>query len=356
MTIARRECWSLTEAPRKAWWSMEPDLNQASDREQYTASGNAPEPGRPPSKNKLEPDRQETISPKEMRRWGEGIRQRRRDLDLTLKQLADLTGISFGYLAKLERGDEDARNPTRLVIDALRRTLNIPAPGGEHISRTALASWAAPTGQDGSARAEDQMEGETLPASDTSAHPPSRWQLAEALLLISGRLSAAQLAAGLHCGLFEIEETIQELQHQLAGHGILIQEMNGEYQFASLDTLAPQLRAALSAIGLAPRKQTQLTQAQREVLALVIMHQPITRSAIERYRGVDCERPLHALIEAELVEPLPATTPTGARQYVSTLRVLEESGYTSLEALHQAISKGAEALTLRTPNTPQSTN
>lgn len=333
---------------------MAPDHHQAGDREQQSADSNASNQNRASSQKTLEPDRQATISPKEMRRWGESIRQRRRDLDLTLKQLADLTGISFGYLAKLERGDVDARNPTRLVIDALRRTLNLPAPGGEHLSRTAMASWAAPAARDGSATSEDQTEDDTLSPPDTGAQAPARWQLAEALLLISGRLSAAQLAAGLHCGLFEIEETIQELQHQLAGHGILIQEMNGEYQFASLDTLAPALRSALSAIGLAPRKQTQLTQAQREVLALVIMHQPITRSAIERYRGVDCERPLHALIEAELVEPLPATTPTGARQYVSTLRVLEESGYTSLEALHQAISKGAEALTLRNTSSSQS--
>lgn len=335
---------------------MAPDRHQAGDKEQQSADSNASDQNRASSQKTLEPDRQATISPKEMRRWGESIRQRRRDLDLTLKQLADLTGISFGYLAKLERGDADALNPTRLVIDALRRTLNLPAPGGEHLSRTAMASWAAPTMRDGSATTQDQPEDDMRSPPDTSAQASSRWQLAEALLLISGRLSAAQLAAGLHCGLFEVEETIQELQHQLAGHGILIQEMNGEYQFASLDTLAPALRSALSAIGLAPRKQTQLTQAQREVLALVIMHQPITRSAIERYRGVDCERPLHALIEAELVEPLPATTPTGARQYVSTLRVLEESGYTSLEALHQAISKGAEALTLRTPNSSQPTD
>jgi chromosome segregation and condensation protein ScpB/DNA-binding transcriptional regulator YiaG len=331
---------------------MAPGHHQANDKERHTVDSHAPEQSLPSAHNARELEKQETISPKEMRRWGEGIRQRRRDLDLTLKQLADLTGISFGYLAKLERGDPDARNPTRLVIDALRRTLNIPPPGGEHLSRAAMASWAAP---DSPTKAEDQTEDDALSVSDVSDQPLSRWQLAEALLLISGRLSAAQLAAGLHCGLFEVEETIQELQHQLAGHGILIQEMNGEYQFASLDTLAPALRSALSAIGMAPRKQTQLTQAQREVLALVIMHQPITRSAIERYRGVDCERPLHALIEAELVEPLSTTTPTGARQYVSTLRVLEESGYTSLEALRQAISKGAEALTLRNLNSPQST-
>jgi segregation and condensation protein B len=148
-----------------------------------------------------------------------------------------------------------------------------------------------------------------------------------------------QLAAGLDCALFEVEETVQALRQQLAGHGIVVQEMNGEYQLASDASFAPTLRLALTAMGLAPRRQTQLTQAQREVLALVIMHQPITRAAIELYRGVDSERPLHALIEAELVTFLSSTTPHGARQYTPTLRVLEESGYSSLEALRQAISE-----------------
>ncbi len=282
--------------------------------------------------------KQEIMSPKEMQRWGEAIRQRRRDLGLTLKQLAELTDISFGYLAKLERGDADAKNPTRLVIAALRGALNIPAPGGEQLSRTALASWGtgeARPARDGvafSSSAEDTLPKETLSSQQ-------RWRLAEALLLICGRLSAAQLAAGLDCGLFELEETIQTLRQQLAGHGIVLQEMNGEYQFASDGTLGPVLRLALTAIGLAPRRAMQLTQAQREVLALVIMHQPITRAAIERYRGVDSEKPLHALVEAELVTALPTTAPNGARQYISTLRVLEESGYSSLEALHQAISR-----------------
>src|ERR1051326_7706698 len=105
--------------------------------------------------NELTPDsatpaasgKQEIISPKELQRWGEAIRHRRRDLGLTLKQLAEMTGISFGYLAKLERGDPDAKNPTRLVVDALRRALNIPAPGGEQLSGAVLASWQSEMAQ-----------------------------------------------------------------------------------------------------------------------------------------------------------------------------------------------------------------
>lgn len=292
----------------------------------------------------LAASKQELISPKEMRRWGEAIRQRRRDLSLTLKQLAELTGISFSYLAKLERGDPDAKNPTRVVIDALRGALNIPAPGGEQLSRTALASWRGGNAQTTSPARDSQEMSAGIASRGAGAGVIERWQLAEALLLICGRLSAAQLAAGLDCGLFEIEGIIKALRDQLEGHGIVVQEMNGEYQLASHATLGPALRPAFIAIGLAPRRQAQLTQAQREVLALVIMHQPITRAIIERYRGVDSEKPLHALIEAELVTPLPTTAPNGARQYVPTLRVLEESGYSSLEALHQAISKGLPTL------------
>lgn len=326
------------------------------ERENIEVAGpepEAPRQGQEIPESMAEAGKQEIISPKEMRRWGEMIRQRRRDLGFTLKQLAELTGISFGYLAKLERGEADAKNPTRLVIDALRGALNIPPPGGNHLSRTAIASWkvpslkgpSSPVGSEPSVGQAADIS-RLAPSSKTTNLATPRWQIAEALLLICGRLSAAQVAAGLDCGLFEVEEIIQELREKLIGHGIVVQEMNGEYQLASLGGLAPVLRSALAAMGLAPRRQTQLTQAQREVLALVIMHQPITRAAIERYRGVDSEKPLHALIEAELITSLPNTTPTGAHQYISTLRVLEESGYSSLEALHQAISKGTGAVSI----------
>ncbi len=315
------------EASEETGISMAPDQEQGSEAE-----------------DSLPVVRQEFINPKEMRRWGEAIRLRRRDLGLTLKQLSELTGISFSYLAKLERGDADAKNPTRAVIDALRRALNIPAPGGEQLSGAVLASWREGSLQARSAPMDEQGVRYGLIPSQAGIVTSERWQLAEALLLICGRLSAAQLAAGLDCGLFELEEVIKSLRHHLDGHGIVVQEMNGEYQLASDATLGPVLRPALTAIGLAPRRQTQLTQAQREVLALVIMHQPITRAAIERYRGVDSEKPLHALIEAELVTSLPTAAPNGARQYIPTLRVLEESGYSSLEALHQAISSDLPTL------------
>jgi chromosome segregation and condensation protein ScpB len=130
----------------------------------------------------------------------------------------------------------------------------------------------------------------------------------------------------------------------------MLQEMHGEYQLASNATLAQTLRPALVHIGLAPRRQAQLTPAQGEVLALILVHQPITRAAIERYRGVDCASPLHALIEAGLVDILPTPTPHGAHQYISTLRVLEDSGYSTLEALLHAIREGLPTVLLTPHN------
>lgn len=327
---------------------MKPEQEQSKNGEENRSEEDPRTEQTPGSGGHSNSGKEEVISTKEMQRWGEAIRHRRRDLGLTLKQLAEVTGISFGYLAKLERGDPDAKNPTRLVIDALRAALNVPAPGGEHLSRVALASWQS-SGKQHLSADHNGLQYATAASNIETPATQQRWQVAEALLVICGRLSAAQLAAGLDCGLFEVEETIQTLRGQLAGHGIVVQEMNGEYQLASDASFAPTLRIALTAMGLAPRRQTQITQAQREVLALVIMHQPITRAAIERYRGVDSERPLHALIEAELVTFLSATTPHGARQYIPTLRVLEESGYSSLEALHQAISKDITLLIAQTP-------
>src|SRR5690242_19652927 len=102
---------------------MKSEPEQPSIGDGMFAQGVLPLERTPGGSGDAPPSNQEIISPKEMQRWGEAIRHRRRDLGLTLKQWAEITGISFGYLAKLERGDPNAKNPTRLVIDALRRAL-----------------------------------------------------------------------------------------------------------------------------------------------------------------------------------------------------------------------------------------
>jgi transcriptional regulator with XRE-family HTH domain len=55
---------------------------------------------------------------------GEFIRRQRQMQELTMRQLADLVGISNPYLSQIERG---LREPSERVLDAIARNLELSA-------------------------------------------------------------------------------------------------------------------------------------------------------------------------------------------------------------------------------------
>ena len=57
---------------------------------------------------------------------GEFIRRQRELQELSLRQLADLVGISNPYLSQIERG---LREPSEKVLDAIARSLELSAEG-----------------------------------------------------------------------------------------------------------------------------------------------------------------------------------------------------------------------------------
>jgi transcriptional regulator with XRE-family HTH domain len=57
---------------------------------------------------------------------GEYIRRQRELQELSLRQLADLVGISNPYLSQIERG---LREPSEKVLDAIARNLELSAEG-----------------------------------------------------------------------------------------------------------------------------------------------------------------------------------------------------------------------------------
>ena len=59
-------------------------------------------------------------------RLGEYIRRQRELQELSLRQLADLVGISNPYLSQIERG---LREPSEKVLDAIARSLELSAEG-----------------------------------------------------------------------------------------------------------------------------------------------------------------------------------------------------------------------------------
>lgn len=58
---------------------------------------------------------------KSMSHYGETVRERRKALGLTQKQLGDESGVSFSLIAKLEPGIRS--NPTKRIVDKLEAAL-----------------------------------------------------------------------------------------------------------------------------------------------------------------------------------------------------------------------------------------
>src|ERR1700739_412629 len=82
---------------------------------------------------------------------GEIIRQQRELAELSMRQFAELAGISNPYLSQIERG---LRAPSENVLDAIARTLKVSAdalykqagmapPGSEPVSNAVLDAIGA---------------------------------------------------------------------------------------------------------------------------------------------------------------------------------------------------------------------
>lgn len=82
-----------------------------------------------------------------------------------------------------------------------------------------------------------------------------------------------------------------------AEHGIELLNLNGKYQFATKAEYAPQIRAVLSI-----KKNTPLSSAAFEVLAIVAYNQPVTKAFIEQVRGVDCSGVMATLCQRNLIQ------------------------------------------------------
>jgi segregation and condensation protein B len=133
------------------------------------------------------------------------------------------------------------------------------------------------------------LDGPTDPA-DVAA-------LLEALLLVAPTpATVEELAKG--AGITELvaEIAISELE-QRVDRGWVIQRHAGKIQLATAPRFADYIRRFL---GL--ERETRLSGAALETLAIVAYQQPVTKSEIEAVRGVDCSGVLHTLLQRGLLE------------------------------------------------------
>lgn len=124
--------------------------------------------------------------------------------------------------------------------------------------------------------------------------------IAEAVLFASGEpLDVEKTAKTLLVDKETFQECLIDLQEKYKSdeHGIELLNLNGKYQFATKEEYASQIRSVLSI-----KKNTPLSAAAFEVLAIVAYNQPVTKAFIEQVRGVDCSGVISTLCQRNLIE------------------------------------------------------
>ena len=122
----------------------------------------------------------------------------------------------------------------------------------------------------------------------------------EAILFASGEpVASSRLAEVLEID----EETVVRFAEDLMNEinmrdgGIRMIRLDDQYQLCTRKEYAQVIRIALDI-----RRNTPLSQAAMEVLAIVAYNQPVTKAFVEQVRGVDCSAVLQGLVQKNLIE------------------------------------------------------
>ena len=123
---------------------------------------------------------------------------------------------------------------------------------------------------------------------------------AEAILFASGEpVELSRLAETLELdedtAARVIDDRMREVNAGVGGLSIL--RLGDRYQLCTRPAYADYIRRALEI-----RRNTPLSQAAMEVLAIVAYNQPVTRAFIDQVRGVDCGAVVQGLAAKGLIE------------------------------------------------------
>lgn len=122
----------------------------------------------------------------------------------------------------------------------------------------------------------------------------------KAILFVSGDpVSADRIADTLELDKATASKILQNLMDEFNTEesGILIVRMDDQYQMCTNPKYAESVHHIMDM-----RRNTPLSQAAMEVLAIIAYNQPVTKAFIEQIRGVDCSGVLGSLTVKGLVE------------------------------------------------------
>ncbi len=122
----------------------------------------------------------------------------------------------------------------------------------------------------------------------------------EAILFASGEpVALDRIAQVLGIRTYAVEELVGSLQkkYNKPESGVQLLLLEGSAQFCTNPAFIEPVRDALDL-----KRNTPLSQAAMEVLAVVAYNQPVTKAFVEQVRGVDCSGVVGSLVQKGLLE------------------------------------------------------
>lgn len=154
----------------------------------------------------------------------------------------------------------------------------------------------------------------------------------EALLFASGEpVSIEKLAECLEIETNLVERLIRNIEDDLEepDRGLMLVRLNNKYQFTTKVQFSEYVKNLLDT-----RRNTPLSSAALEVLAVVAYNQPVSRSFIDQVRGVDSTTVLQTLVSKGLVDEAGRLDLPGKPiSYKTTDVFLRTFGFSSLQDL-----------------------
>lgn len=122
----------------------------------------------------------------------------------------------------------------------------------------------------------------------------------EAVLFACGEpIELSRLAEALDLDLAQTRELLEDYGQSLdeEGRGVCLLRLEDQYQLASREQYIEIIRSVLQ-----KKRNTALSQAALEVLAIIAYNQPVTKAFAEQVRGVDCTGVISTLVQRDLIE------------------------------------------------------
>jgi segregation and condensation protein B len=138
-----------------------------------------------------------------------------------------------------------------------------------------------------------KRSGQILKASELQA-------AAEAIIFAAGDpLEIERIAQALEIDVEYTQIILQNLANELdeRGSGLVLLKLGNKYQLCTRTEYAEKIKTVLDL-----KRNTPLSPASFEVLAVIAYNQPVTKSYIEQVRGVDCSGVISTLCQKGLIE------------------------------------------------------